>query len=125
MTILWNGLGLAFCGLAAVLVLRETRKEFVPYILLTVCILTFLSILPFLRETMEWLRVIGTGQQYTQILLKALGISLLTEMGCEISKSAGEAGIAGYAALIGKVELFAITIPLFRQLVEMAVGYPG
>ena len=66
----------------------------------------------------------GTAQPYLETLLKALGISLLTEIGCDISKSAGETGIAGYAAMIGKAEMFLLTFPVFKQLISLAAGLP-
>lgn len=123
MNVLWNGIGILFCGLAAILILRETRREFVPYVLLTLGIISFLAMLPLFRETSALLGTVTADLPYAATLLKAAGISMLTETGTEICKSAGESGVAGYVSLLGKTEILMITLPLFRQLVEMALGF--
>ncbi len=120
---LWNGLGLVLCGLTAVLVLRETRRELVPYILLTVCILVWLALLPVLSDSITWLRSLTGESGFGAVLLKALGISLLTEVGCEICRSVGEGGIAGYVALVGKGELLVLSLPLLREFANVAMGF--
>ena len=123
MTIFWNGIGVVFCGLAAIMVLKETRREFVPYILLTLGILTFLAALPLFRETSKLADSFTADLSYGKILLKAAGMALLTETGMEICKSAGETTVAGYVSLLGKGEILLMTLPLYRQLVELAVGF--
>lgn len=123
MNVLWNGIGILFCGLAAILILRETRREFVPYVLLTLGIISFLAMLPLFREASALLGTVTADLPYAAPLLKAAGISMLTETGTEICKSAGESGVAGYVSLLGKTEILMITLPLFRQLVEMALGF--
>ena len=125
MTIFWNGIGIVCIGLAAVLILRETRKEFIPYILLTVCILVFLTILPVLQETIEWLNTLTSEKKYASVLLKAAGVSILTETGHEICKACGETNAGGYIVMIGKAEIILLTIPVFRDLLEMLMGYVG
>ncbi len=120
---LWNGLGILLCGLVAVLLLRESRREFVPYILLTLCILVWLTLLPVLSESVTWMQAMLGGNRFGAVLLKALGISMLTELGCEICRSVGEAGLAGYVALVGKGELFVLTLPLLQDFAKLAMGF--
>ncbi|MBQ8400511.1 MAG: hypothetical protein IJX14_01140 [Clostridia bacterium] len=123
MTIFWNGIGVVFCGLAAVMVLKETRKEFTPYILLTVGILSFLALLPILQDTSDLLAGFSADLPYAGILLKAAGLVMLTEMGVEICKSVGENNMAGYVALLGKTEIWIMALPLYSQLIEMVLGF--
>ncbi len=118
---MWNGLGLVFCGLIAVLILRESRREFVPYILLTLCITIWLTLLPTFTATADWFRTM-TGDLGI-VLLKALGISLLTELGCEICRSVGEGSIAGYVSLVGKGELFLMTLPLLQEFIRLSMEF--
>ena len=123
MIMFWNGIGVILSGLAAVLVLKETRKEFVLYVTLTMCILVFLQILPLLQEVSVWFHALSAAGMYGGVLLKAAGISMLTEMACELCRAGGENGLAGYAVLLGKGEILMLTLPLFRDLTEMAVGF--
>lgn len=123
MTIFWNGLGVLFCALAAIVVLRETRQDLVPYLVLTLCILSFLAILPVLTETYATVGKISDSLVYGEPLLKGAGIAMLTEIGVEICRSLGEGNTANYVALLGKAELLLMTLPLYRQLLEMALEW--
>ena len=121
---IWNAIGIVFCALAAVLVLKEIRKEWTPYILILLCIMVFTNTFPLWQEVSSWFHRIGNEEQgYGNIVLKAFGVALLTELGCEICKSAGETGIAGYVAWIGKAEILWLSFPLFQKLVNLAVDF--
>lgn len=123
MTIFWNGLGILFCGLAAILVLRETRRDLVPYIILTIGILSFFAILPVLSETYTFVGQLSNELLYGEPLLRGAGIAMLTEVGVEICRSLGEGNTAGYVSLLGKAEILLMTLPLYRQLLEMVLEW--
>jgi len=116
-----GSLGTVFCTLAAVAVLKETRKEWIPYVLLTLCIFVLFSVSPLWEKVVDWMYTIDNEGTYGKVLIKAAGIAILTELSCEICKSLGENTIAGYTALIGKAEIFWISLPLFEKLVKMAL----
>jgi len=48
---------------------------------------------------------------------------MLTEVACELCKACGENGIAGYAVLVGKGEILWLTLPIFREFTELAIGF--
>lgn len=123
MMIFWNGLGVLFCALAAIVVLRETRRDLVPYMVLTISILSYLSILPVLSETSTVVRQFSDSLLYGEPLLKGAGIAMLTEIGVEICRSMGESNTAGYVSLLGKAEILLMTLPLYKKLLEMALEW--
>lgn len=123
MTIFWNGLGVLFCALAAIVVLRETRRDLVPYMVLTISILSYLSILPVLSETFTVVQQFSDSLLYGEPLLKGAGIAMLTEIGVEICRSMGESNTAGYVSLLGKAEILLMTLPLYKELLEMALEW--
>lgn len=123
MMIFWNGLGVLFCALAAIVVLRETRRDLVPYMVLTISILSYLSILPVLSETSTVVRQFSDSLLYGEPLLKGAGIAMLTEIGVEICRSMGESNTAGYVSLLGKAEILLMTLPLYKELLEMALEW--
>lgn len=123
MTIFWNGLGVLFCALAAIVALRETRRDLVPYMVLTISILSYLSILPVLSETSTVVRQFSDSLLYGEPLLKGAGIAMLTEIGVEICRSMGESNTAGYVSLLGKAEILLMTLPLYKELLEMALEW--
>lgn len=123
MMIFWNGLGVLFCALAAIVVLRETKRDLVPYMVLTISILSYLSILPVLSETSTVVRQFSDSLLYGEPLLKGAGIAMLTEIGVEICRSMGESNTAGYVSLLGKAEILLMTLPLYKKLLEMALEW--
>lgn len=123
MTIFWNGLGVLFCGLAAILVLRETKRNLVPYLVMTIGILSFLAILPVLNETYTLVGRLSTDLLYGEPLLKGAGIAMLTEISVEICRSLEESSVASYVSLFGKAEILLITLPLYHQLLELALEW--
>ncbi len=56
------------------------------------------------------------SETYLIILFKAIGVSLLTVTCADICRDAGETAIASRVLLIGKCELLALSLPLFRDI---------
>jgi len=120
---LWNIIGLAFCALISVLILRESRKEYIPYILLSFGLLIFFAILPVWNNAVSWLTEIHIYTPYGKILFKALGVTVLTEVASDICKTAGESSIASYVTLAGKGELLLLCLPLLQELIILAADF--
>lgn len=56
---------------------------------------------------------------HVNILLKALGISLMTETASDFCKEAGENSISSKIELIGKAELLILSIPLIENILKI------
>lgn len=57
-----------------------------------------------------------------EILLKALGITALTQITGDICREAGENTVAGQVELLGRVEIVVLSLPLAAELLSMARG---
>lgn len=57
--------------------------------------------------------------RYAQILLKALGIALLTQTAADVCRDAGESGLAGKVELCGQVLLLVCGLPLFEYTLTL------
>lgn len=119
---------LTFCGAGifaafAITILRELRREYTPVLLLAVCIVFSICLLPKIRESVQFIRELSDYLENTHAdtILRALGITYLTSTASDICKSAGEASIAGYIELAGRVELIVLCLPLFREILELAL----
>jgi stage III sporulation protein AD len=64
----------------------------------------------------------GLPSEYMQIVLKALGICLLTQLASDACRDAGEQGLANKVDLVGKATLLTMAIPLFERVGGMAVA---
>ncbi|MBQ8333085.1 MAG: stage III sporulation AC/AD family protein [Clostridia bacterium] len=115
------GIGLA--AAFSLVLLRELRREFTPMLTLGVGILVLLWVVPGLGDAVGFLRELDgrLDSAYVGTVVRGVGVTFLTGTACEISKSAGESTIAGYIELAGRTELMLMCLPLFRELLDMAV----
>ncbi len=122
---LWSLLGTGFCLLSAIILLRELRKEWVPYVICAFGIAVFLFVKDRLGEMVPFVTEFGTEStgEYVVVLCKALGIVWLTHTSCEICKTVGETGLAGYMELAGRIELVTLSLPLWKSLLELALSF--
>lgn len=56
------------------------------------------------------------------VLLRVLGIALLTHICATVCRDAGEGSLAYYVELGGKVEMIICALPLFKKIIEVAIG---
>lgn len=62
-----------------------------------------------------------SGQsELTEIVLKALGICIVAELGSQCCRDAGETAIATKVELAAKAALVLMSIPIFQTLLEVA-----
>ena len=120
----------AICGLVVLVaflsvLLRSWRPEWA--LLLSavtgigVSLTVVLSVSSALKEVNALLDRAAIGGDTALLLVKALGICLLTQLAADVCKDAGESGMAGRAELAGKAALLLLALPLFRQLVDLSV----
>lgn len=55
-----------------------------------------------------------------QVVMKCLGVCILTELAGQTCRDAGENAIAAKVELAGKVTLVLVSLPLFQRLLEVA-----
>ncbi|MBQ8509298.1 MAG: stage III sporulation protein AD [Clostridia bacterium] len=115
--------GIALCALAAVLVLKGMKSELAGLASLAAAVIllggALAEFLPVLRQLTD--SVAGTSfSGYMETLLKALGITLAVQFSAELCRDAGESAIASKLELAGKAEILLLTLPLLRELMQLA-----
>jgi len=55
-------------------------------------------------------------------VVKVVGISVVTRIGTEICRSAGEGGIAAFVEMAGTLLSLAAALPLVNEVVELLTG---
>lgn len=63
--------------------------------------------------------------EYIKILLKVIGISLLTEFAVSVCKESGQQGIASNVLLSGKIMITAISLPLYTEILDTVLSITG
>ncbi len=120
----------ALCALllvAAILAvtLREQRPETALCVALAAGAAVTVWLMSRLSEALaEWqtlARQTGMSGSTVTLLLRALGICLLVQITANTCRDAGQTGLASKAEFAGKIALLCLAMPLFRQLLELAV----
>jgi len=64
----------------------------------------------------------GIGDGTVTLLLKLVAMAYITEFAAQACRDAGEEGLAGKAALCGKLLLLAQTLPLITEIGELTLS---
>ena len=114
---------------AAALVLSRYKPEYAFFISLIAGILVFISLLSSITETFFSIRETvldaGLNTKYFTVVLKTLGICLITGFIADTCRDAGQSALASRAELAGRCAVFIISVPLLKQLLETAAELIG
>ena len=73
-----------------------------------------------INKITEFMELSSMDSKYSEILLKALGISICTKLAKDVCADAGENAIAGKIEFCGKICMLLLSLPLFEELLMLA-----
>ena len=117
---------IVLCIITALLALslRGQRPEFAMLLSLGCGVFVLLNLLGQMKGILSGLERVMAGlsgqSDLTGIILKALGICIVAELGSQCCRDAGEAAIAAKVELAAKTALVLMCMPVFTQLLEKA-----
>jgi len=80
-------------------------------------------LIPELTGTAEsMLSFAGIEGEWMKVLVKALGIAILSELAADVCRDNGSAALAGIVELAGKAAILLLALPLLRAVAEVAAG---
>ena len=111
----------AVTAVTLAVLLRQWKGEFVPLLRLAVAAVLAaaviaMALVAYIRTLTENAGVSG----YAEFLLKALGITVLTQCASELCRECGESGAAAGVELAGKVEILLLALPLIGEILSTA-----
>lgn len=110
------------CAVAS-LVLRQIRGEFAGLLRIGGSVLIFGGLIVAARDGLEEILGLFAGEgleDYATVMLRALGIALLTRTCTDICRDCGESGVAGGVELAGKLSILALCVPMIREIIGYA-----
>lgn len=120
-------MGLGIVAVALIVLLRQYRPEFALAASVLCSALIFMAVLagisPLIGELQGWLSSLPVPGEHTGTLFKALGLCFITQIACDSCRDAGESAIAARIELAGKFALAALALPLFREILTIALGF--
>lgn len=117
---------IVLCIITALLALslRGQRPEFAMLLSLGCGAFVLLNLLGQMNGILSGLERVMAGlsgqSDLTGIILKALGICIVAELGSQCCRDAGEAAVAAKVELAAKTALVLMCMPVFTQLLETA-----
>lgn len=120
--------GLAMLGLAVTVVLKGLRPDFATFTgIVTALILLALSIgsiASVIRSLMSLADETGFSV-YTTMILKTLGIGLLSQVTADVCRDNGAASIASKVEFAAKILILSLCIPILKLLLSYIAGFLG
>ena len=84
------------------------------------CVASMSPIVEYIAEIGEGFGVGESLSRAVEVLLKALGISILAHLTANVCRDAGEGSIAYYVELGAKIEILILSLPLLSELLDLA-----
>ena len=116
---------LAVTGISAAMVLKQWKNDFLPLLRIALALLFALAAVSQAAPLVEAVKALMENESlasYTEILLKSLGIAILTGTCATVCRESGEAGIAEGVELVGKSEILLLSLPLLREILTAATA---
>ncbi len=107
------------------LLLKQYKPEFSLLITVLGTVFVFSLILVDMIPLFSTVRGImaraNFSSQYIKIILKALGISYIAEIGTEICRESGYLSLASKVELAGKTAILITAVPMFEELLSLSL----
>ena len=105
--------------------IKKYSPEYTLIAELAAVILVILLAYPYLCDLLDLINDysndIGIDSAYIKIILKALGIALVTQLTTDMCKDAGENALATKTEFAGKILMLSTSIPMIKALIELTV----
>ena len=122
-------IGIGITGALIAVLLRQYHLVFSMLVTLAVSILIFCSAmqwcLPIIERGKYLLDRIPALSEHARLLLKVIGISILTQLSGNLCKDAGESTVAMHVETAGKLLILAVSLPMFDQILELILVLLG
>ena len=105
------------------IVLSKQSKEYALVLSVGVCCVVLLIMFRFLEPVLELLNQLQTmgnlQPEWLSIMLKAVGIGLVVEIGMLICTDAGNAALGRVLQILGSIAVLWLSIPLMNGLIKL------
>ena len=105
------------------IVLSKQSKEYALVLSVGVCCVVLLIMFRFLEPVLELLNQLQTmgnlQPEWLSVMLKAVGIGLVVEIGMLICTDAGNAALGKVLQILGSIAVLWLSIPLMNGLIKL------
>jgi stage III sporulation protein AD len=120
--------GLALCAVFACMIPGIKHTEYALAIRVIFGIVIFTLAISLLSPYMQLIEKLAVGsllEAYYPLLLRAMGIALLTEITATVCRDSGEESVAKNIELLAKAEILILCLPLVKELIKVSEALLG
>lgn len=119
-------IGVLLCAAVLAVMLRPQRPELAMAVGMTAGLAVLFTLLRELTPIFTSVRnMMQTGNfptEYLTVVLKAAGITVLTQLTADTCRDAGETALAGKAELAGRILMLTLAVPLFERILSLVTA---
>ena len=97
------------------------RKDMASLLMLAVCVMLALMAMQYIRPVLDFVEELeeigGIDGEMIRILIKIVGIGILSEISVLVCADAGNASIGKSLQLLAAMVMLSMSVPLFRSLI--------
>ena len=120
--------GIAILGLAVTVIMRGVRPDFAVFSGIVTALVLFGASVSALGSVIKSLATLSdeTGfSLYTTMILKTLGIALISQITADVCRDCGSASIASKVEFSAKLLILSLCVPILQTLLEYIAGFLG
>lgn len=129
MELFWKGTAAALIAAILALTLSKQEKDISLLLTLTGCTLVLLLVLEFLEPVMGFLRELqelgDLNADMLVVLLKVVGIGMISEIAALICTDAGNASLGKTVQILGTAAILWLSVPVLKMLLDMVKAILG
>lgn len=119
-------IGISLSALILAVFLKDYNKTASLFIMIGASVLIFLRIASSISEIFASVTEISSGAQaaaqYIKMMLKVLGIVLITQFISDLCRDSGENALAGQTETAAKIIVISMILPLFDSVINIISG---
>lgn len=120
---------LAVCETVLYLLLKRYKPEMCPLCEISAVIALFFAVLPEVRQLKTLIsglaETAGVSAEYFGILLKVLGLALITQICADMCRDSGQAALGTKIEFFGTVSVLTASVPLFKAVLQLIATAAG
>ncbi|MDE5984110.1 MAG: stage III sporulation AC/AD family protein [Eubacterium sp.] len=113
-------------SLLLIIFLKDVKREFALILTIACAIILFIYVAEDFFNVFEKIYSLSSGigniNSYVSLMMKILGISLISQFVVDLCRDAGENALASQTEIASKVIILIMTLPLFESVINIIIG---
>lgn len=113
-------------SLLLIIFLKDVKREFALILTIACAIILFIYVAEDFFYVFEKIYSLSSGignvNSYVSLMMKILGISLISQFVVDLCRDAGENALASQTEIASKIIILIMTLPLFESVINIIIG---